>query len=139
MAKTLAHGCQLLMGDGATPTEGFDDVPNVSAIEYPHQDAELVDVTTHTEDAREEIAGLPEIYELGVTLVWDVAETTHVAIRDVAVDAEASNWQIITKSGTTFQFAARVRARSFALDPINKAETMSFKLRVYSVEAPADA
>ena len=63
MAKTLAHGAQLLMGDGGSP-EGFDEVPNVSALEYPHERAELVDVTTHTEDAHEELAGLPEVYEV---------------------------------------------------------------------------
>lgn len=138
MAKTLAHGVQLLMGDGGSP-EGFDEVPYVQSIEYPEPDAELIDVTTHTEDYHEELPGLPEVYELGVTLVWDVDEVMHTTIRDLANDHDASNWQIITNSGTTFQFSARVRGRSFSLDPINKAETFSFKLRVYDVEDASDA
>ena len=138
MSKTLAHGAKLLVGDGEVQEE-FTEVPYIGAIGWDVPDAELVDVTTHTETSHEELPGLDGIVDIAVPITWDPSEPTHIAIRDKAQDHDPGNWQILTNSGTTLQFSARIRSRKLALGIINKAEEFTFSLRVYSFTAAVDA
>jgi hypothetical protein len=138
MSRTLAHGATLYLGDAEEP-EGFDSVPYIGAIDVPVPDLEIADITSHTDDYHEELEGIQEIADMDVPITWDAAEPTHVEIRDLARDGAARNWKVVTNSGTTLAFPAKVRSRALALGLINKAEEFKFKLHITGAMVITDA
>lgn len=130
MARMLAHGAVLYLGDGATPVETFDPVPWLGTIAFIFPDAELADITSHDDEFHEELPGMQEIVEIDVPITWDLAQATHTTIQALAITHDPSNWKVVTASGSTIAFPARVRSRELALGIVNQAEQFKFKLRV---------
>lgn len=76
MAGLDAFGTQLLRGDGATPTETFSPLANVTEITPPGIERETYDVTAHdSEDGfREFIGGLKDGGEVEIEINYDPRE-----------------------------------------------------------------
>ncbi|WP_031104276.1 phage tail tube protein [Streptomyces sp. NRRL S-146] len=76
MAGLDAFGTQLQRGDGATPTETFMAIANVTDITPPGLERETLDVTSHgSPDAwREFIGGLKDGGEVEIDINYDPRE-----------------------------------------------------------------
>lgn len=95
MAGLDAFGTQLQRGDGATPTENFTPIANVTDITPPALERETLDVTAHdSPDAwREFIGGLKDGGEVSVDVNYDPRE--HDGIIDDFADANPRNYKIV--------------------------------------------
>jgi predicted secreted protein len=95
MAGLDAFGTQLQRGDGATPTETFTPLANVTDITPPGIERETYDVTAHdSEDAwREFIGGLKDGGEVEIDINYDPREHDSL-IADFA-DAMPRNYKIV--------------------------------------------
>jgi predicted secreted protein len=95
MAGLDAFGTQLQRGDGATPTEAFTAIANVTDITPPGIERETYDVTAHdSPDAyREFIGGLKDGGEVEIEINYDPREHDTL-IADFA-DADPRNYKVV--------------------------------------------
>lgn len=95
MAGLDAFGTQLQRGDGATPSENFTPIANVTDITPPALERETLDVTAHdSPDAwRQFIGGLKDGGEVSVDVNYDPRE--HDGIIDDFADAAPRNYKIV--------------------------------------------
>lgn len=79
MSGRNGFGTQFLRGDGATPTEHFVSMANVTSISGPERSRDTIDVTAHDSASgwMEFIGGLKDGGELSIDVNYDPAETTH--------------------------------------------------------------
>jgi len=98
MAGLDAFGTQLQRGDGATPTETFTAIANVTDITPPGIERETYDVTAHdSPDAyREFIGGLKDGGEVEIEINYDPREHDDL-VADFA-DTEPRNYKIVWPS-----------------------------------------
>lgn len=101
MSGVDAFGTQFLRGNGATPTETFTAIANVTNIGGPDRSRETIDVTAHDSPGgwMEFIGGLKNGGEISLDLNYDPRETTH-DLDDDFDDAEPRNYQIILLPGS---------------------------------------
>jgi hypothetical protein len=111
MSGLNAFGTQFRRGDGATPTEAFTTIANVTSISGPNRTRETLDLTAHdSPDAYMEFAGgLKNGGEVGLEINYDPTENTH-DLDDDFDDVDPRNYQIVILPGTedehTWDFAA---------------------------------
>lgn len=105
MSGVDAFGTQFLRGNGATPTEVFTVIANVTNIGGPDRSRETIDVTAHDspDGWMEFIGGLKDGGEISVDLNYDPRETTH-ELDDDFDDSEPRNYQIILLPGSADEF-----------------------------------
>jgi predicted secreted protein len=79
MAGRDAFGTLFQRGDGATPTEHFTDMANVTSIGGPERSRDTIDVTAHDSPGgwMEFVGSLKDGGELSIDINYDPAETTH--------------------------------------------------------------
>lgn len=101
MAGRDAFGTQFLRGDGATPTELFTALANVTSIGGPARSRETIDMTAHdSPDAwMEFVGGLKDGGEISLELNYDPTEVTHDLDADFD-DAAPRNYQVVILPGT---------------------------------------
>ena len=107
MAGLDAFGTQLKRGDGATPTEVFTAIANVTDITPPALERETLDVTSHgSPDAwREHIGGLKDGGEVEIEINYDPRE--HDALVADLEDEDPRNYKVVwPKSLGEWSFAA---------------------------------
>ena len=126
----LAHGAELFMGDGATPTEVFTKIPGLGDVEFTPPQAEEVDVTNHDSLAREHLQGLAGDGELTSEFFFDAGEPMHVALRDKDSEADPTNFEIRYPDvqNTIGHFAASVKWTQRL--PVGEAQIMAVTLRI---------
>lgn len=90
----LAHGAEIWMGDGATPTETFTKIPGPGDIEFTPPQPEKVDVTNHDSAAREYLQGLGADGELTTEFHFDAGEPLHIELRGKHGVATPTNYQL---------------------------------------------
>jgi predicted secreted protein len=95
MAGLDAFGTQLQRGDGATPTETFTAVANVTDITPPGIERETYDVTAHDspEAWREFTGGLKDGGEVEIEINYDPREHDDL-VADFA-DSEPRNYKVV--------------------------------------------
>ncbi|AZM54166.1 outer capsid protein Hoc [Streptomyces sp. WAC 01529] len=95
MAGLDAFGTQLQRGDGATPTEAFAPIANVTDITPPGIERETYDVTAHdSEEAwREFIGGLKDGGEVEIEVNYDPRE--HDALASDFADSEPRSYKVV--------------------------------------------
>ena len=107
MAGLDAFGTQLKRGDGATPTEVFTAIANVTDITPPALERETLDVTSHgSPDAwREHIGGLKDGGEVEIEINYDPRE--HDALVADLEDEDPRNYKVVwPKSLGEWEFKA---------------------------------
>lgn len=110
-----AFGTLLKIGDGATGTEGFTTIAEVSNISGPNLSLETIEVTNHSSTAgwKERIGGLLDGGEVTFDLNFQPTATTHSysagLVKDM-VNRTKRNFKLVFPDGssTTWQFAALV-------------------------------
>lgn len=114
MAKFSSFGTLLKLGDGGGP-EVFTTVAGVQDIEGPSFSLETIDVTAHdSPGAFEEIVpGIKRSGEIGFTLVYDPADSTHNATTGLFSNLSnrtKRNFQVVFTNATptTMAFAGYV-------------------------------
>jgi predicted secreted protein len=110
MSGRNAFGTEFRRGNGATPTETFTTIANVTNIGGPNRTRDTIDVTTHgSPDAWKEFIGaLKDGGEVSLDINYDPAEVTH-DLDDDFDDVEPRNYQIVilpdTEDEHTWDFA----------------------------------
>jgi predicted secreted protein len=101
MSGQDAFGTLFQRGNGATPTEVFTTIANVTSIEGPGRTRETIDVTAHDspDGWMEFVGGLKDGGEVSVDINYDPTETTH-DLDDDFEDRDPRNYQIVILPGT---------------------------------------
>lgn len=108
MAGINGFGTALQRGDGATPTEVFTTIANVTSINPPSMERETIDVTAHdSEDAwMEFVGGLKDGGEVSADVNYDPSE--HDVLVGDFDDEDPRNYRIVFPDdlATTWSFKA---------------------------------
>lgn len=91
----VANGTTFLRGNGATPTEVFTAVAEVSDIVPGQGSAPDIDVSHLTSTAREKRGGLPDFGEMVVTMNLLPGDTQQEAMEDEAGDNVVRHYKIM--------------------------------------------
>jgi predicted secreted protein len=96
-----AFGTQFKRGNGATPTEAFTTIANVTNISGPERTRDTIEVTSHDSPGqwKEFLGGLKDGGELSLDINYDPAETTH-DLDDDFDDVDPRNYKIVILPGT---------------------------------------
>lgn len=108
MAGIDGFGTALQRGDGATPTETFTTIANLTSIEGPGIERETIDVTAHDSEGgwMEFVGGLKDGGEVEVEVNYDPSQhDTLVADFD---DEDPTNYRLVFPDdiATTWSFSA---------------------------------
>lgn len=130
----FAIDTHLQIGDGATPTEGFDTIPGVGSITGPGQTRDTIDVTSHSSSGgyREYIGGLRDGGELSFDLFWLWTDDTQNALEDAYNSDDTVNFRVVydfTPNDEYDQFAGLVTDLSKA-SPVDGAATRSCTIKI---------
>ena len=100
------NGLVLKIGDGATPTEGFTAVGQITDWDGFDEKSKVIDITTLDDDYAEKDGGaVIDSGATGMDLLYDQANTNINALR--AGLGTKKNFKLILSNGTTqFAFAA---------------------------------
>lgn len=104
----IGHGTLFKIGDGATPTEAFTTVAEVTSLKPPSMSRDAVD-STHSESAdgwREFIAGLKDGGEVTLEINFDAGSATTDLLMDQFATSVVGNKKITFPDGSEFAFAA---------------------------------
>ncbi len=116
-----ATGTQIQSGDGATPTENFTTIAEVTSLPAPALSTDTVDVTAFDSGGyHQRIATLKDVGEFSIGINFNNA-TGHNLLysRWQAGQAGLANYKIIvpTSPTATFLFAATITGYEFDLAP----------------------
>ena len=105
MSGRDAFGTLFKRGDGATPTEAFTTIANVTNIGGPDRSRETIDVTAHDSPGgwMEFLGGLKDGGEVSLDINYDPAEVSH-DLDDDFDDADPRNYQIVILPGTDDEY-----------------------------------
>ncbi|MCP4897612.1 MAG: hypothetical protein GY906_11625 [bacterium] len=112
MSGIFAHGAEIHMGDGATPTEVFTKIPTPGDFKFKPPERGKVDTTNHDSAGDEHIAGLKGSGEISFDVLFNAGEAMHIALRDTSEDVtDPTNFQLHfpDTESTIASFAATVR------------------------------
>lgn len=118
MARVLGSKVTIEMGDGADP-EVFTKVANVKSIGGPGMSREVIDTTSHGDEARRKMADLIDAGEVPLEIQWDPSETTHdetTGLYGAFMDGENRNFKIKFGTAATLSFAGFVSAFEFGAE-----------------------
>ena len=112
MPPVFAKGTQLMVGDGVTPTEGFDLIEGVRSITGPAMSAESIDITSMDTPGgfRDHMQGLKDWGALSFELLWDPSNAQHQQLFDDYVSGEIRHYKLIypDPAATTLSFSGYV-------------------------------
>lgn len=135
----VAKGTQLQAGDGGSPTETFQTIPEVRNISGPSMQADEVDFTNmDTVGSYKDFKqGLKDWGSVQFEVNWIPSDSLHQQIFDDYVSGDIRNYKMILPDGgsTTFTFAAFVKGMPASLNP-NQPATIRVDLRVVADPAP---
>lgn len=111
MSGRNAFGTEFRRGDGATPTEAFATIANVTNISGPARSRETLDVTAHDspDGWMEFIGGLKDGGEVSLDINYDPDEVTH-DLDDDFDDADPRNYRIVILPDTDDEHTWSLRA-----------------------------
>lgn len=92
---TAGKGSIFSRGDGATPTEAFTAIAEVTSITGPNMTAETIDVTNMDSGGwREFITSLKDAGEVSFGLNFQPGATSHIALIQDEIDTQVRNYRI---------------------------------------------
>lgn len=107
MAAYLSSGVVFSAGDGATPTEVFAAVAQVSEVKWSGYARKVVDAYVLGQSYPERMVGPLETQNVELKLVWDPADTTHEAMRTRLVAGTLHNYRIVLPDPGGYQIQVR--------------------------------
>lgn len=101
---------QLKRGDGGG-SEVFTLVPQVSSLDGPSMDTNLLDATTVDDSSETYVYGVNKPGSVKFDLVWDPANAQHKGLLNDYVTAATRNFQIVWPDigATVYSFAALIK------------------------------
>lgn len=119
MAGQDGFGTQLKIGDGATPTEAFTTIANVTNISGPSKSRETIDVTAHdSPDGYMEFLGsVKDGGEVSADLNYDPTEDTHTVLDTRFESKVPLNYQIVLLPGTDDEHTWSIKGIITGLEP----------------------
>lgn len=112
-------GVKLQRGDGATPTEAFVTIAEVTSISGPTQSSETIEVTSFDSAAKEFIPALRDSGEVTFEFNFVGEDTSQAALRTDFANGKVSNYKIDCDDATAtlivsskYAFAASVTSLS---------------------------
>lgn len=102
-----AHGTKLQRGDGATPTELFTDIAEVTNISGPGMSVDAVETTSHSSGgSREFIGGLLDGGEVSIDINYVPADHATLTTDFLSKDVRNYKIQFPSTPATTWSFKA---------------------------------
>lgn len=108
-------GVKLQKGDGATPTEAFTTIAEVTSISGPNESADTIEVTSFDSTAKEFIPALRDGGEVSFEFNFVGDDATQAALRTQFVNGTVGNFKIDCDDATAtltvpskYSFAASV-------------------------------
>jgi predicted secreted protein len=100
-----AFGTEFRRGDGATPTEAFTTIANVTTINGPDRSRETINVTAHNSPGAwmEFLGSLKDGGEISIEINYDPTEATH-DLDDDFDDVEPRNYQVVILPDTEDEY-----------------------------------
>lgn len=132
MATLKSQGVVLKRGDGATPTEVFTAIGELTSIGgVGGGSASEIDVTNLSSTAKEFILGLKDEGEVSLSLNLDTADTMQTGLRTDRDSNIARNFEmVLTDSGpTTISFTAFVKSYNLGV-AVDSQITLEITLRL---------
>lgn len=119
MAGQDGFGTQFKVGDGATPTEAFTTVANVTSISGPSKSRETIDVTAHDspDQYAEFIGSVKDGGEISADLNYDPTEDTHAVLETLFESKYPTNFQIVLLPGTELEHTWSIKGIITGLEP----------------------
>jgi hypothetical protein len=106
----FAHGTKLKLGNAATPTETFAEIPLAGDISVSRPDPDKIPIPDHSDSTgyKKFITGLKGSGTITVTLSYSPVESTHVALH--AAHGTVRNFQLVPPSpgAKAWQFSALI-------------------------------
>lgn len=105
-------------GDGASPTEAFATVAQVSEIKWSGYSRKTIEVTVMGQSHPSVMIGSHEPQTVELTLLFDPAEAAHEALRTKLVSGSAGNYQIILPDPGGYQVQFNAYVTKFEIDAL---------------------
>lgn len=130
-SASIGFGTQFKRGDGATPTEGFTAIAEVTKINGFDMKKDTVDGTHMGSPSRfrEFISGLRDAGDISIEMNWK-PNSTDVQSHWTDFQADTSkNYQIVWPDGTKFQFPGIANGFS-SVQPMDDKMTGTFNYKI---------
>lgn len=133
---TTGQGLKLQRGDGATPTEGFTTIGEVTNVSGPDETVEQIDVTSFDSTAREFIASISDSGEVSFDMNLVGSNAQQQGLRTDHRAGTVRNFKLIIKDKpleancTTVAFAAIVKSLSPSFAGVDEANKLACTLKV---------
>lgn len=127
---------QILVGDGATPTEGFDAIPQALDLDGPSEEATETDVTNYDSDVVETKKSMRNAPDISFSIFWKPDEELHQQLlADAAADGEVKrNYQVKHPGEGALWLGFEAWVKSFKWgNPVNGVTKADIVLRRTSV------
>ncbi len=134
MSGRDGFGTQFQRGNGATPTEVFTTIANVTGIKGPGRKRETIDVTAHDspEQYMEFIGGLKDGGEVQLDINYDPGNATH-DLDDDFDDVDPRNYRVVILPDTDDEHTWALKAIMTELSdefPYDDKMTRSMTLKI---------
>jgi hypothetical protein len=107
--SNIANGWTFQQGDGATPTEAFTQIPNVTRANPGAQTSPDIDVTHLLSTTRENKPGLAQPADFQAETIYTPDNTIHNALRALAPSATYKNYRLMDPTNTFgFQYSLAI-------------------------------
>lgn len=125
-----AQGMDLKMGNGATPTEVFTSIPEITTMSGPGGSAAVKDTTSLLDTAKTKRMGLADEGQISFDINYIPADTQHAALRAARAARTLHNFQLVftDSPATTWDFAGYVTG--FTLQGVQVDGTMGAKVTI---------
>lgn len=125
------YNFRLQMGDGATPTEAFANIPGLTDdIGTPTTTTDTIETTSRDSGGwKTFMNGLKDTDELSFTAVWDQTNAQHTAIRTKTGQTATTNFRIISSDFTDGWRFAGLITQSQVVGPMDDFARLEFTIK----------
>lgn len=126
-----AQGMDLKMGNGATPTEVFTSIPEITTMSGPGGSAAVKDTTSLLDTAKTKRMGLADEGQISFDINYIPSDAQHTALRAARAARTLHNFQLVFTDGpspTTWSFSGYVTG--FTLQGVQVDGTLGAKVTI---------
>lgn len=132
MTKYAGRTVVLKRGDGATPTEVFTTVAQVSSIGQFGSNRDQLDVSTYGDEWKDFLGGQKEGDEMEIGVLFDPAEATHTSLQTDYDDSAQRNFRV-ESADAAYGWTISTRVVGFRMEaPLDGAITGTLTAKIVS-------